>query len=143
MNDIFTYAWKVFSKNIYYIIGLSFPFLLAGVLANVILEQVNDLGKNTIYAVAAIQLIMLSAYISALILFMSQDFLNDLQSIQVNIVKSFIYAPLLILTLIICYSPLILIASIFVISGSSLIISLPLLIVELWSSLVFEKVILK
>ena len=135
MNDIFKYTWRVFSNNILYIIRLSFPLLLIDILWNVLSKQVNEPTTSFIFSTVAIQFLLYSTYLCALILFISQEFLGEIQPIQTNIIKSFVYLPLVILTLSVCYSPLILLGILLLKTNSSVIVTLPLLALGIYASL--------
>ena len=135
MTEILTYAWHIFSNNIKYITLLSAPFTLLAFPSYFISQPAED--KIALPAIIGliIYLIGFSMYLSALIFFMSQKFQNKLEPVKSNIINGLVYAPLLMLTLIISNSPIIAACVILFSSTSLQFIALPLFILGMYISL--------
>ena len=135
MIEILTYAWHIFSNEIKYITLLAVPFTLLAFPSYFISQPTEDkIALPTIIGLI-IYLIGFSMYLSTLIFFMSQKYRNKLEPVKSNIINGLVYAPLLMITLVIANSPIIA-ACIIIFSSMSLqFIALPLFILGIYISL--------
>jgi hypothetical protein len=135
MNEIFTFAWKFFRNNIKYVALLSVPFTLLAFPSYFIAQPPEARSAYIISTGLIVYVIGLSMYMSSLIFFMSQKYQGNLQPIKTNLINGLIYAPLLMLTLVLCNSPLIAAAVIMFTSKSLYFLTLPLVIIGIYVSL--------
>lgn len=135
MNEIFTFAWQFFCNNYKYVALLSVPFTLLAFPSYFIAQPAeNRVGYITIIGLI-VYLIGFAMYMSSLIFFMSQGFQGKLQSVKSNIINGLIYAPLLLVTLLIANSPLIVAGVILFTSTTLSFLALPLIILGIYVSL--------
>ncbi|MCP4341230.1 MAG: hypothetical protein GY799_20695 [Desulfobulbaceae bacterium] len=135
MNEIFTFAWQFFCNNFKYVALLSVPFTLLAFPSYFIAQPAeNRVGYITIIGLI-VYIVGFAMYMSSLIFFMSQGFQGKLQSVKSNIINGLIYAPLLMITLLIANSPLIAAGVILFTSTSLSFLALPLIILGIYVSL--------
>lgn len=135
MNEIFTFAWQVFRNNIKYIALLSIPFTLLALPSYFISQPPENRSTYITSTGLIVYMIGLATYMSSLIFFMSQEYQGNLQSIKSNLINGLIYAPLLMLTLVIANSPLIAAAIIMLTPMSLHFLTVPLIIIGIYVSL--------
>jgi hypothetical protein len=135
MNEIFTFAWQFFLNNFKYVALMCVPFTLLAFPSYFIAEPAeNKIGYITIIGLI-VYLIGFSMYMSSLIFFMSQAYQGKLQSIKSNLINGLIYAPLLMVTLVIANSPMIAAGIILFTSTSLAFLALPLTVFGIYVSL--------
>ena len=135
MKEIFTFAWQFFCNNFRYVALLSVPFTLLAFPSYFIAQPAeNRAGYITVIGLI-VYIIGFAVYMSSLIFFMSQGFQGKLQSVKSNIINGLIYAPLLMLTLLIANSPLIAAGIILFTSTTLSFLGLPLIILGIYVSL--------
>jgi len=135
MNEIFTFAWQFFCNNFKYVALLSVPFTLLAFPSYFIAQPAeNRVGYVTVIGLI-VYIIGFAMYMSSLIFFMSQGYQGKLQSVKSNIINGLIYAPLLMVTLLIANSPLIAAGVILFTSTSLSFLALPLIVLGIYVSL--------
>lgn len=135
MIKIFTFAWHFFRNNIRYIVSLSAPFTLLGFPSYFISQPIENRNVYITISGLIFYVFGISMFMSSLIFFMSQKYQGNLQSIKSNLINGIIYAPLLMLTLLLANSPFIAAAAIMFTSVSLYFLTLPLIIVGIYVSL--------
>ncbi|MBU0946857.1 MAG: hypothetical protein KJ804_08900 [Proteobacteria bacterium] len=135
MNDIFSYAWKVFSHNFRYLTHLIVPFLLLGFLSYFTSQPVDENNIRVPLIGLVLYLLGFSMYMGALIFFVSQEYQKKLDPVTTNLFNSMVYAPLLMLTLLITNLPLIIVVILITTPNAYQFIALPLLLFGIYVSL--------
>jgi len=125
----------VFRHNFRYIIKLSIPFIILGFLSYFISQPTEQPNTTKIMIGLFAYLVGLSVYQCSLVLFLSQEYQKNLESVKTNLLNSLAYTPLLLVTFIISYSPFIVAAIILFSSNFLPFITTPLLITGVYISL--------
>lgn len=135
MIEILTYALHTFRNEIKYITLLSAPFTLLALPSYFIAQPTEE--KITLTAIIGliIYLIGFSMYLSSLIFFMSQKYQNQLKPVKANIINGVVYAPLVMLTLLMANAPIIAAGVILFTSTTLQFAVLPLMILGMFISL--------
>ena len=135
MNKIFTFAWQFYCNNFKYVALLSVPFTLLAFPSYFIAQPPENRSGYITFIGLIVYIIGFAMYMSSLIFFMSQTYQGKLQSIKSNLINGLIYAPLLMVTLVIANSPLIAAVVIMFTSMSLYFLTLPLIIIGIYVSL--------
>lgn len=135
MNEIFKFAWQFFCNNFKYVALLSVPFTLLAFPSYFIAQPAEKTSGYIMSIGWIVYMIGFAMYMSSLIFFMSQAYQGKLQSIKSNLINGLIYAPLLMVTLLIANSPLIAAMVIMITSVSLYFLILPLMILGIYVSL--------
>ena len=135
MNEIVSYSQRVFRNNYRYIIKLSAPFIILGGLSYFFSPPTNPPNSTKVIIGLCVYLIVISIYQCSLVLFLSQDYQNNIAPVMENLHDSIVYTPLLLISFIIIYSPFIIAASILFFLNSIPFIMIPMVIIGVYISL--------
>jgi hypothetical protein len=128
MDEIFIYAWRVFSKNTKYIVLITVPFVVLMLPRYYLLEPLPHANIYRTIVGFGLYFFGFAAFISALVFFLGQEYQQDLQPVKSNIINGIFYAPLLMTAIFISYLPMIFVV-LFVVNMKSLLVIAPLLVI--------------
>ncbi len=135
MNEIISYSQSVFRENYRYIIELSAPFIILGFLTYFFSQPTEQPNSIKIIIGLFAYVVGLSIYQCSLVLFLSQDYQNNIATVKGNLLNSLVYTPPLLVAFLIIYSPFIVVASILFSSKFLPFITMPMLIAGVYISL--------
>lgn len=135
MNNIFRSTLEFFRNNIQYLVLLSAPFIVLAIPSYFVSQPAESRGAYVIILGMIIYVIGISIFMSSLIFFLSQKYQGKAQSVQSNLINGIVYAPLLVLTLLIANSPFIAAAAIMFNSVPLYFLTLPLILLGIYVSL--------
>lgn len=135
MNEIVSYLQSVFRNNYRYILELSAPFVLLGFLSYFFAQPAEQPNSIKIIIGLFAYVVGFSIYQCALVLFLSQDYQNNIAPVKENWLNSLIYTPSLLVTFVIIYSPFIVVALILFSSKFLPFITMPMMIAGVYVSL--------
>ncbi len=135
MNEIISYSQSVFRNNYRYIIELSAPFIILGFLSYFFSQEPEQSNSTKIIIGLFAYIVGFSIYQCSLVLFLSQDYQNNIIPVKGNLLNSLVYTPHLLVIFIIIYSPFIIVASILFNSKFLPFIAMPMVIAGIYISL--------
>lgn len=135
MNEIISYLQSVYRSNLRYIAELSVPFIVVACLSYFMPPQSGQTSIGITIIWLFLYFIGLSIYQCALVLFLSQEYQNDIAPIKINLLNSLAYTPYLFTTYLVVYSPFILAVAILLSSAFLAVITTPLIVIGIYASL--------
>lgn len=128
MNEILLHSLRIFRNNARYIVLITIPYVIFMLPSYFLLEPLRETSQSWTVFGLVVYLFTFAAFNSTLVFFLGQEYQQKLQPVRANIINGIVYAPLVMVAMIIAYLPLVVVA-VLIFQNKALLPAAPFLVI--------------